>query len=941
MAEYSIEAELRANASKYKRAIQSAKRVTEKFKRESESIKDARLGANTSPLKRNLKKARQMMNRFALKKTKAEIEVDADTSEAKRKMGLLMAVKTALNKKVIIPIEARIEKFQRTMSRIANSIEAFDTIAANTFRGLGIMISSSLVPIIASIVPAIMAVGNALGVVGSGAVALGASFGIAGSAAIAFGAAAAPTIQSIIDGTATATKENTKAAKQLKSMKSAWEKVQKAIAPHVATAFGNAMAGLETIIESLNPMFTTMADTVAKLSSRFAKFFDSSSAQGFFDYLNKSAAPTFEKLINGITGFIKGLMNLTVAFAPLTDFMAQGFEEMGSSFAKFTQRIAGSQELQSFISYVKENLPVVKQIFGDAFKGIINLFVAFSDNSSAIFQSLSSMTARFKEWSSTIGESDGFKRFIQYVQKNGPKVVSLIGNITQFVINLGVALAPLGSSMLSTINSFISWTNTMMETHPVIGQIISALTVIVGGLVALVPNIAAARAAFAGLGGVLTNVVGAAFNFLKAPITTFKTLIAQIGARVAPLAGNFLPMLRVALATLTGPIGIVIGALSLLIPVFIRLWKENEAFRQGVQNAWTIIQNVFTTVVTFISTFVKTVIGELLAWWSANQQTFLTTAKVVWDTVYTAIVTVLTTLWGFIQQVVSRIQAFWAAHGESIMRVAKFVWDTILGYVQTATSVLMTVISSSLKFIQGIFQAVWPVISGIVQTAWALISTTVEVGINLVMGILDTVMSLIKGDWEGAWETIKGTATDIMDSIVNTFEGIDLLQVGKNIIQGLVDGIGSMFGAIRDMVSKAADLVPGWLKKKLGIHSPSRVTTRLGEYTGEGVVVGAGKMLPKIAKKAKEMASAITPKKKDMTINPALQVKAASISSSLKSLKRKSTGQVESAVHADVQFREKRSANINLNLGGRSYRTFVNDINNEIEQEKDLEEEFA
>lgn len=46
------------------------------------------------------------------------------------------------------------------------------------------MISSSLVPIIASMVPAIMAVGNALGVVGAGAVAMAAAFGIAGSAAI-------------------------------------------------------------------------------------------------------------------------------------------------------------------------------------------------------------------------------------------------------------------------------------------------------------------------------------------------------------------------------------------------------------------------------------------------------------------------------------------------------------------------------------------------------------------------------------------------------------------------------------------------------------------------------------------------------------------------------------------------------------------------------------
>ncbi|ELK47178.1 phage tail length tape measure protein [Halobacillus sp. BAB-2008] len=941
MANYSVDAELKASVSKYRRAIQAAKRVTEKFKKESESMKDAELNADTSPLKRNLKKARRMLNLFARKRSKAEVNVGVDDSEAKRKMGLLLAVKTALNKKIVIPIEARIENFQKTMSRIANSIQAFGTIAGNTFRGLGLMISSSLVPIIASMVPAIMAVGNAIGVVGSGTVALAAAFGIAGSAAIAYGAAAAPTIQSIIDGTAEATKENVKAAKQLKSLKTAWEKVQEAIAPQVAVAFGNAMAGLETVVESLNPMFTSMADTVASLSERFQKFLKSSSAQSFFDYLNKKAAPIFEKLVNGITGFIEGMMNLTVAFAPLTDFMAQGFAEMGSSFAKFTERISGSKELESFIGYVKENLPVIRKIFGDVFKGIINLFVAFSENSSLIFGSLSKMTARFREWSATVSKSDGFQKFIQYVQDNGPKVISLIGNLVNFIINMGIALAPLGSAVLGAINSFLQWSNAMMETHPIIGKIIASMTLVVGALVALVPNIAAARAAFAGLGGVLTKVLGKAFTFLKAPIASFQTLIAQIGARVAPLAGTFLPLLRTALMALTGPVGVIIGVLTLLIPVFVRLWKENEAFRQGVQTAWALIQQVFTTVINFIANFVRTIIGELVAWWTANQQTFYAVARTAWNTVYNAIVTVLTTIWGFIQQIVSRIQSLWSAHGDAIMRVASFAWNTIVSIVTTLAGVLQTVISSALQIIKGIFQAVWPAISGIVQVAWSVISTAVEVGINLVMGILDTVMSLIKGDWESAWDTIKSTATDIMDSIVNTFEGISLVEIGKDIIQGLINGIESMFGGIKDMVKKAADLIPGWLKKKLGIHSPSKVTTQIGVWTGQGMENGVGKMIPRIAKKAKEMADAITPKKKNVGVSTSLQLKASNISSSLRNLKRRSVGQVENAVNTNVEFRDKQPANIYVQIGRNGFRAFVDDITNEQELRKELQRHFS
>ncbi|SEI03701.1 Phage-related protein [Halobacillus karajensis] len=832
MAEYSIGAELKANASKYKRAIQSAKRVTEKFKRESESIKDARLGADTTPLKRNLKKARQMMNLFSRKKSKAEINVGVDDSEAKRKMGLLQAVKTALNKKVVIPVEARINKFQKTMGRIANSIQAFDTVASNTFRGLGIMVSSSLVPIIASLVPVIMAVGNAIGVVGSGAVAMAAAFGIAGGAAIAYGATAAPTIKSIIDGTAESTKENIKAAKQLNSLKDAWSKVQEVIAPQVAVAFGNAMKGLETVIESLNPMFTNIADTVAKLSERFNTFFESSSAQSFFDYLNGSAAPILEKIVNGVTGFIEGLMNLTVAFAPLTDFMAQGFEDMGGSFAEFTEKVAGSQELQSFIQYVKENLPKIKQIFGDVFRGIINLFTAFSDNSSTIFDSLSTMAAKFREWSSTIAESDGFQKFIQYVQENGPKVVALIGNVIKFIINLGIALAPMGAKILDIANKFISWTNSMMESHPIIGKIIAIATVLAGAFIALIPNILAVISAFPGLGGAIMKVL---------------PIIARIGGTLMRFAG--------------GPIGLVIQAVILLAMIIYNNW---DSIKVWTLQAWGAVKDFLLKTWRQIKAFVIKYASLLYV-----------KARYYFNLAKTAIELAMSTAWSIIQGIWRSIKSFFT--------------ETLAGIVRTAKRKFS-------EFVSGVRQKM--------NDAWNKV--------------------------EEIWGKVQGF-----------FEGIDLMSIGQNIIQGLIDGIGSMFGSIKNMVSKAANLVPDWLKKKLGIASPSKVTTQLGEFTGEGMVVGVGKMLPRLAKKAKEMAGAITPKEKDMTINPALQMKSSKISSSLRSLKRKSMGQVESAVHADVRFSNRQPANINLHLGSRNYRGFVNDISDQQELEVDLEDEFA
>ena len=73
---------------------------------------------------------------------------------------------------------------------------------------------------------------------------------------------------------------------------------------------------------------------------------------------------------------------------------------------------------------------------------------AFAPNDQLIFESLSQMVDRFEQWSATIAQSDGFQQFIDYVQTNGPTVLSVIGNIVNIIINLATGMAPLASKSI-------------------------------------------------------------------------------------------------------------------------------------------------------------------------------------------------------------------------------------------------------------------------------------------------------------------------------------------------------------------------------------------------------------------------------------------------------------------------------------------------------------
>ncbi|MEG3089755.1 phage tail tape measure protein [Sphingomonas sp. PB4P5] len=65
-----------------------------------------------------------------------------------------------------------------------------------------------------------------------------------------------------------------------------------------------------------------------------------------------------------------------------------------------------------------------------------------------------------------------------------------------------------------------------------------------------------------------------------------------------------------------------------------------------------------------------------------------------------------------------------------------------------------------------------------------------------------------------------------------------LAEVGRNMIRGLINGIMSMLGALKNTIVGAASSAATWFKQKLGIHSPSRVFAGFGGYMMDGLANG-------------------------------------------------------------------------------------------------------
>lgn len=856
MTEYKISANLTADVSKFKRAIESAKRAAQSFKREAEGD-DPEIDADISPLKRAVREAKRAIS--SIKNDKAEAKVDLDDGAINSKIRYIKAMLRSIPNRVRTRVDvdydrnvfSRISagwrqvqdannKFGDDMDQLANSIRAFGTVSANMIKGSLISSFTALIPIVAALVPAIMAVGNAIAVVGGGAIGLVGSFGILQAGAYAFGFMAASAIKMLNDGMLEATKatENYKSA--LDEVKSTWEDIVKQNAAQIFNAMANGMKAATSALKQLQPFFSGVAKSVEGASQKMLTWVKSSDiARNAFNMLNTTGVKVFGNMLSGAGRVGAGITSIFTQFGPLFAWVSSGFRNMATDFLAWSTSIETANGIKNFINYTKENLPLIGKIFGDTFMGLFNLFRAFSTNSQTIFESLAQMTAKFREWSETVGQSDGFKKFVDYVQTNGPTIMSLIGAITMAVVNFGIAVAPIGQKVLEVATAFAQWLSTMFQTHPIVAQIVAVLITLLGIGMQLAPVI---------------DFLRITFTMIIAP------LMRMVG--VGTLAANSMKLLGVAFTFLTGPVGIAITAIAALVAGLIYLWNTNDTFRNAFIAGWEmtkvafvaaiemIKQSLITGFTTMVAVGLQIFTGlqtGLAAIWTAVSTVFTTSVNLIRTVVSSGFSTVL----NFITSTMSAISSFIYSTWSSILSAVSSFISSIVSNVSSGFSNMLSIASSIMSSILSAITSAWSTIVSVISSSISnavsvvvsgfssMISAVISFASQLVSQITSAMSSFVSAIVSGGSQAVSAitSACSQMVSAASGFIG-DMMSVGANLISGMIDGIMSMandlVGAAKGVVGDAISAAKSLLK----IHSPSRVFRDIGEYTMMGMTVG-------------------------------------------------------------------------------------------------------
>lgn len=701
------------------------------------------------------------------------------------------------------------------MDRIATTLRSLGELTQGVVGGVMTTHFSALVPILGSVVSLGAGLGGMLTAAAGGAIGMGGAFGIAGIAVKAFAGQATYALKMLEDGQLKVTKEVTAYKGALDGLKTSWEGL---IAQNQAAIFNTMTNGINTAkyaLTTLNPFLTKTATQIETASGKMLNWAKTSSvAKRSFDILNTQGPKIFQHLLNATQSFVNGSAAMFNKLSPLYGWAAKGFADMAQSFNDWANSVQGSKAINGFVEYTKTNLPIVGSIFGNIFKGIISLFQAFSDHSHNVLLGIQDVTKGFAEWSEGLKKSDGFQKFVEYLEANGPKVWSLIKNITGTLWGLVKGMAPVGAAVLTMSSAFFKWTNTMTNAHPILGKILGVLTA-VGGVALL-----AAKPILL-LRGALLGATGATTLFGNAgALAAAKTKIAS--AAVAIWRGVVSGAQSVALAYMYATNGMSAAQMAQAFKakaaaVAQGIWNGVVATAKGIANGyryaiaalttsqtlnaiktkiaavamgvWTVATKsaalatrglglairFMTGPVGIVITVITALAGAIIYLWKTNS-TFRNAVISIWNSIKAAAISIFGFIKPYIINIWNAIKNSTIAIWNAIKRSAVTIWNGIKFAVQHPIQALKKVLSALWNGMKAAAIKIWTLLKNGVLAIIRAYVAQVRSNFNLVKRIVLTIFNAIKSFSIKVWNAIKNGILNIVrilrNGIAKTFKGI-------------------------------------------------------------------------------------------------------------------------------------------------------------------------
>ncbi|MFK0290323.1 phage tail tape measure protein [Streptomyces sp. NPDC090442] len=269
-----------------------------------------------------------------------------------------------------------------------------------------------------------------------------------------------------------------------------------------------------------------------------------------------------------------------------------------------------------------------------------------------------------------------------------------------------------------------------------------------------------------------------------------------------------------------------------------------------VQGLWSVITTAFEAgkaAVSAVMTVLQTVIS---AAWDA--------IKAVWDFV-------VTWLWPPLQAAFEAVRAGVSAAMNAVSSVISAIWSGIKAAWQAAVNYLGPPVSAAFNAVRSVVQTVMNAVSSVISSVWGAIKSAWNAAVNAlkppitsafnaIKSVVTTVMNAIRSAVDAAWNLIKSafnTAVSIVKGAINGF--VSAVQTGARSPEKLTQ-------AVRDMTGK----VIGWFRELPGritgaLGNMGRLLYDKGKQVVQGLINGIKSMASAVGGAVKNVASKLNP----------------------------------------------------------------------------------
>ncbi|WP_228256860.1 phage tail tape measure protein [Acinetobacter sp. WCHAc060033] len=533
---------------------------------------------------------------------------------------------------------------------------------------------------------------------------------------------------------------------------------------------------------------------------------------------------------------VKNMMLALVSGESATKSQKAAFNELGMDSKKVAQSMQEDSE-GTTLSVLKavsklekyKQAAVLKELFGSESLGSIAPLLT---NMEALEKNLNSVSQANKNaWNNSMQAE-----YEARANTTANKLQLLKNNVVGLGITIGTALLPVVSSVAESMSHVIGSITGWAQANP---KLASTLTKIAVGVIAVVGGVAALALGATTILGPMALAV-ASFSALSGGAGTAAVLFAKLISPIK-MVGTVLGI--VGKAMLANPMVLAITAIVAVVAGAAYLIYKN----------WEPIKKFFSELWAGIATNIGTAWGgiksTLSGAWDGIKSAFSVGFNFIKDAIKgldsifanNPILTFIMPIIGIPRLIISN----WSAISSFFSQLL----STVSGYFSTKTTAIKDYFVSAFNAIHAVVSGVWGGITAVISTAFSMISNTISAGMSAIGSFMTSAWGVVKNIVATAWTglcTLFLTITPL-GYIVQNFEAIKVflsglatsfLSIGKNIIDGLIQGIMSGFEKLKSVWNSINSYMPDFMKKRMDIHSPSRVMAGLGGFIVDGIGVG-------------------------------------------------------------------------------------------------------